>query len=61
MFDSFQAFLDMGVHGLYVWLVYGSAVPLLVLNMMKLRRARRQLLRELKATQAVLDDATHAT
>ncbi len=61
MFDSLQAFIEMDGHGLYVWLVYGSAAPLLVFNLLRMRRERRRLLRELKTHQAVLDDATHTT
>jgi len=31
-FDSFSAFIDMGGHGLYVWLCYGIATCVLLFN-----------------------------
>ncbi|HEY5717623.1 MAG TPA: heme exporter protein CcmD [Motiliproteus sp.] len=31
-FDSFAAFIDMGGHGLYVWLCYGIALCVLSFN-----------------------------
>lgn len=30
MFDSFQAFVDMGGYGFYVWLSYGLSLFLLI-------------------------------
>ncbi|MBV1915929.1 MAG: heme exporter protein CcmD [Pseudomonadales bacterium] len=31
-FDSFEAFLAMGKHGVYVWSAYGLAIVLLSVN-----------------------------
>lgn len=31
-FDSFAAFIDMGGHGLYVWLAYSIALVVVVYN-----------------------------
>lgn len=31
-FDSFEAFLAMGKHGVYVWSAYGLAVVVLIVN-----------------------------
>ena len=44
-FDSFSAFLAMGTHGLYVWLAYGLAMVLMIINVvMPLLTRRRALL-----------------
>lgn len=48
-FDSFQAFLAMGGHGLYVWMVYLAAWGLLAINFVQLGRARRKALRAVRA------------
>lgn len=48
-FDSFQAFLAMGGHGLYVWMVYLAAWGLLAINFVQLARARRKALRAVRA------------
>lgn len=48
-FDSFQAFLAMGGHGLYVWMVYLAAWGLLAGNFVQMGRSRRKILRELQA------------
>lgn len=49
-FDSFADFLAMGRHGLYVWLSYGVALLVIAANVLALRRSRRKLLRQLKAS-----------
>ena len=48
MFDSWQAFLAMGGHGLYVWLAYSAAVALLVANLTGLLAERRRTRRHLQ-------------
>jgi heme exporter protein D len=46
-FDSFSDFLAMGGHGLYVWLSYGIAIVLLVVNVVSPLLRKKQLLTEL--------------
>ena len=48
MFDSWQAFLAMGGHGLYVWMAYSAAVALLITNLTGLRAERRRTRRQLQ-------------
>ena len=36
-FGSFQEFLAMGGHGLYVWLSYGAAVIIILYNVLSVR------------------------
>ena len=52
MFEDWQAFIAMGGHGLYVWMVYSAAVALLIANLTGLcverRRVRRHLLAQSK-------------
>lgn len=48
-FDSFQGFLAMGGHGLYVWMVYLTAWGLLAGNFVQMGRSRRKILRKLQA------------
>ncbi len=50
-FESFQAFLDMGGHGVYVWWSYAAGLCVLAYNVFRPLRARRR----------VLDSLTHAT
>lgn len=45
-FDSFSEFLNMGGHGLYVWLAYGLTILLLVINFILPIRHKRQLQQE---------------
>lgn len=45
-FDSFSEFLNMGGHGLYVWLAYGLTATLLVINFILPIRHKRQLQQE---------------
>ncbi|MCV6587877.1 MAG: heme exporter protein CcmD [Marinobacterium sp.] len=46
-FDSFSDFLAMGGHGLYVWLSYGIALAVIVINLVGPVMARKQLLADL--------------
>jgi len=48
-FDSFQAFLAMGGHALYVWLAYGLATVVIVYNVLVPAARRRRLIAELRA------------
>jgi len=41
-FESMADFLAMGGHGLYVWLAYGIALVILVLNIVQPLRLTRQ-------------------
>ena len=50
-FESFQAFLDMGGHGVYVWWSYAAGLCVVAYNVFRPLRARRR----------VLDSLTHAT
>lgn len=60
-FDSFQAFLAMGGHGLYVWMVYLAAWGLLAVNFVQLGRSRRKALRMVRAqAPAEAQEAGHA-
>ena len=53
-FDSFSDFLNMGDHGLYVWLAYGIFVTVFAFNVGmafwtrkdRVRRAKRALARD---------------
>ncbi len=47
-FENFAAFLDMGGHGLYVWLCYGVALLILTMNLIAPGLQRRNLIRELQ-------------
>jgi len=54
-FDSFNAFLQMGGHGLYVWLSYGMGLIILLMAgvspMREKKRVFRQLAQQLKRQQ----------
>ncbi|WP_417596804.1 heme exporter protein CcmD [Oceanospirillum sp.] len=45
-FDSFSEFLNMGGHGLYVWMAYGLSAVLLVINVVLPIMHKRQLIKE---------------
>ena len=45
-FDSFADFINMGGHGLYVWLAYGLTATLLVINFVLPVMHKRQLQKE---------------
>ena len=50
-FDSWQAFLSMGGHGLYVWLCYGAGMATFVLVALSPIIERRTIVRELVQRQ----------
>ncbi|MDX1319426.1 MAG: heme exporter protein CcmD [Oceanospirillum sp.] len=45
-FDSFSEFLNMGGHGLYVWMAYGLTAVLLTVNVVLPIMHKRQLIKE---------------
>ena len=47
-FESFEAFLQMGKHGAYVWSAYGISFVLMGLNVALAVRAQRQAKEEVK-------------
>jgi heme exporter protein D len=51
-FESFQAFLDMGGHGTYVWWSYGIGLGVLGYNLFRPLRARRRVLHTLRRSAA---------
>ncbi|MBK8973743.1 MAG: heme exporter protein CcmD [Hahellaceae bacterium] len=50
-FESFSAFLQMGGHGLYVWLAYGVGAAFILYNLiaprLRNREIRQQIARQL--------------
>ncbi len=48
-FDSLHEFLVMGGHGLYVWLAYGSALLVVLANVVSVRIARKRYFRQARA------------
>jgi heme exporter protein D len=47
-FESFADFLDMGGHGLYVWLCYGLGLLVILGNLLMPQRQAKQIQRELR-------------
>ena len=45
-FSSFQEFLSMGGHGLYVWLSYGAALIIVLYNVISVRLGLRRFLQD---------------
>ncbi|MDO6564017.1 heme exporter protein CcmD [Amphritea sp. 1_MG-2023] len=45
-FESFAEFIDMGGHGLYVWLSYGIALAVMVINVVNPLMHKRQIFSE---------------
>lgn len=45
-FSSFDAFLAMGGHGLYVWMSYGAAAIIFAYNVLSVRRRRQKFFRD---------------
>ncbi|WP_428035229.1 heme exporter protein CcmD [Amphritea sp.] len=45
-FESFAAFIDMGGHGLYVWLSYAIALVVIVINIVNPLMQKRQIFSE---------------
>ncbi len=60
-FDSWQAFLAMGGHGLYVWLAYATALALLIGNYIKHKADRRRTWRFLQSQAEARDHASKAS
>ena len=58
-FDSWSEFISMGGHGLYVWLAYGSALIVIILNVIGVRVARRRFFRQARALQRRTEQAVH--
>lgn len=50
-FESWSEFFAMGGHGLYVWLAYGSALIVILLNVYAVRVARRRFFRQARALE----------
>lgn len=50
-FETWAEFFAMGSHGLYVWLAYGSALVVIVLNVFTVRVARRRFFRQARALE----------
>lgn len=50
-FDSWSEFFAMDGHGLYVWLAYGSALIVVLLNIFGVRVARRRFFRQARALE----------
>jgi len=48
-FDSLADFLAMGRHGLYVWLSYGSALIVVLANVISVRSGRQRFFRQTRA------------
>jgi heme exporter protein D len=47
-FESFADFLDMGGHGLYVWLCYGLGLLVILGNLLMPQRQSKQIQSELR-------------
>ncbi|UTW02733.1 heme exporter protein CcmD [Amphritea atlantica] len=45
-FESFADFIDMGGHGLYVWLSYAIALIVIVMNIVNPLMQKRQIFSE---------------
>ena len=51
-FESFEALLAMGGHGLYVWSAYSIAIAVLFWNQLVLRLSKKALLDQWRVTSA---------
>ena len=49
-FESFEALLTMGGHGLYVWSAYGIAIAVLLLNQLVVKLSKNALLDQWRMT-----------
>ena len=47
-FESFADFLQMGKHGLYVWLSYGIGLIVIIYNILSVYWDRRQFFKQAK-------------
>jgi len=45
-FESFADFINMGGHGLYVWLAYGIATSVVLFNLLSPRMLKKQLVKD---------------
>ncbi|WP_299204762.1 heme exporter protein CcmD [uncultured Amphritea sp.] len=45
-FESFAAFIDMGGHGLYVWMSYAIALVVIAVNIVNPLMQKRQIFSE---------------
>jgi len=45
-FESFAAFIDMGGHGLYVWMSYAIELVVIVMNIVNPLMQKRQIFTE---------------
>ncbi len=50
-FESWSEFFSMGGHGLYVWLAYGVALIVVLVNVISVRVARRRFFRQARALE----------
>ena len=57
-FDSFQAFMQMGKHGAFVWSAYGITLVVILGNLIAIRRRKKNvnetIQRKIKREQAGL-------
>jgi len=57
-FDSFQAFMQMGKHGAFVWSAYGITLVVILGNLIAIRRRKKNVIetiqRKIKREQAGL-------
>ena len=49
-FESFEALLAMGGHGLYVWSAYGIAIAVLLWNQLVVKVSKKALLDQWRMT-----------
>lgn len=47
-FESFADFLNMGGHGLYVWLCYGLGLLIIVANLLLPMQQSKRVIRDLR-------------
>jgi heme exporter protein D len=47
-FETFSDFIQMGKHGLYVWLSYGISLVVILYNILSVYLDKRQFFREAK-------------
>ena len=57
-FASWTEFFTMGGHGLYVWLAYGSALIVVLSNVLSVRVARRRFFRQARALERRMEKRT---
>ena len=47
-FDSLTSFIEMGGHGFYVWLCYGIAAGIILINFLSPAIKRKQILKDIE-------------